>query len=64
MGNWNINVQGIGCHHNSKAPKDADVMAAEFVRQLLEAGHTVEHATFTSGSKEVLPVSAGTSPPQ
>lgn len=57
MGNWNINVQGIGCHHNN-APKDADKMAAEFVKQLRDAGHTVEHACFTSGSKVDINVSA------
>jgi hypothetical protein len=56
MGNWNINIQGVGCHHNKDYPKDADRMAAEFAVALRDAGHTVEHATFTSGSKtDVLP---------
>jgi hypothetical protein len=57
MGNWNINVQGIGCHHNN-IPSDADRMAAQFVRDLRAAGHTVEGATFTSGSKVDIAVSA------
>jgi len=54
MGNWNINIQGIGCHHNEENPTDANEMAAVFVKQLRAAGHTVESATFTSGSKEDL----------
>jgi hypothetical protein len=57
MGNWNINIQGVGSHHNADYPKDANKMAAEFVRQLKDAGHTVEGATFTHGGKEdLLPV--------
>jgi hypothetical protein len=56
MGNWNICIQGIGCHHNQDYPKDANKMAAEFVKQLKDAGHTVETATFTHGGKEdILP---------
>ena len=51
MGNWNINIQGIGCHHNENLPEDAQRMAAAFVEQLKKAGHTVESATFTSGGK-------------
>lgn len=55
MGNWNINIQGIGAHHNPDYyPKDANKMAAEFVRQLIEAGHNVEAATFTYGGKNDL----------
>lgn len=52
MGNWNINIQGIGAHHNKDYPKDANKLAAEFVKQLLSAGHTIEKATFTHGGKE------------
>jgi len=52
MGNWNINIQGIGCHHNFNSPTDADQLAAEFVEVLRKGGHTVESASFTSGSKE------------
>ena len=54
MGNWNINIQGVGCHHNTDYPQDANKMAAEFVKQLKNAGHTVESATFTHGGKEDL----------
>jgi hypothetical protein len=54
MGNWNINIQGVGPHHNQDNPRDADRLAAMFVEVLREAGHTVEHATFTSGSKTDL----------
>lgn len=52
MGNWNINIQGIGCHHNGQNPTDADLMAADFVTKLREAGHLVEGAIFTHGAKE------------
>jgi hypothetical protein len=54
MGNWNINIQGVGCHHNADFPNDADRMAKKFVEQLKEAGHTVEHAEFTYGGKAAL----------
>lgn len=63
MGNWNINIQGIGSHHNTDNPKDADLMAWDFVQRLKEAGHTVEHATFTAGSKtDILPITASPKP--
>ena len=54
MGNWNINIQGVGCHHNTNNPTDANRMAQRFVFELQSAGHKVEHAAFTSGSKEPL----------
>ena len=54
MGNWNINIQGIGAHHNEDYAGDANKMAAAFVEQLKSAGHTVEAATFTHGGKEEL----------
>lgn len=54
MGNWNINIQGIGAHHNDDYPKDANKMAKDFVQSLLIAGHTVENAEFTYGGKEEL----------
>jgi hypothetical protein len=55
MGNWNINIEGIGPHHNpDDYPKDANRMAAEFVKRLKEAGHTVSRASFTYGGTEDL----------
>ncbi len=54
MGNWNINIQGIGCHHNENHKADAQYMAARFVEALKAAGHTIEHAEFTSGGKDDL----------
>lgn len=51
MGNWNINIQGIGCHHNKNAKIDADLAMQEFVQYLKRQGHTVESATFTYGGK-------------
>ena len=52
MGNWNINIQGVGCHHNGKTEIDADLAMKEFVMKLKAQGHTIEHATFTHGGKE------------
>lgn len=52
MGNWNINIQGVGCHHNADSPTDANKMSEAFVQNLKKAGHTVEAATFTYGAKE------------
>lgn len=54
MGNWNINIQGIGAHHNLDYPNDANLLAATFVRQLKKVGHTIETATFTHGAKQDL----------
>ncbi len=56
MGNWNITVQGIGCHHNGKPEIDADLLASEFVKNLIQAGQDIEVATFTSGGRtNILP---------
>ena len=54
MGNWNISINGLGAHHNQDYPEDANKMAAKFVKDLKEAGHTVIDATFTHGGREDL----------
>ena len=54
MGNWNITVRGVGSHHNTDNPRDANVMTADFVRALKAAGHTVVAASFTYGGEEDL----------
>lgn len=54
MGNWNINIQGVGCHHNNRAEIDADQAFEKFVGDLQAQGHTIEHATFTHGGKETV----------
>jgi hypothetical protein len=59
MGNWNINIQGIGSHHNEGNVADAQYMAARFVEDLKKVGHTIEHAEFTSGGKEDLTLENG-----
>lgn len=51
MGNWAINIQGIGCHHNENPDIDADLAAAAFFAKLREMGQHVESATFTYGGK-------------
>lgn len=52
MGNWHIAIEGVGAHHNADYPKDANLMVERFVRELVEAGHTVESATFTHGARD------------
>jgi hypothetical protein len=54
MGNWAIVIRGVGCHHNVDLDADANKMAAEFVKQLKKAGHTVSHASFTYGGEDDL----------
>lgn len=56
MGNWNINIQGVGCHHNTNHETDADKIAQDLVDKLVEAGQHIENATFTSGGKTQLVV--------
>jgi len=63
MGNWNLNIQGIACHHNTNHAGDAEKLAKAFVEKLREAGQLVETATFTSGSKEDLKADAPSRPP-
>jgi hypothetical protein len=50
MGNWNINIQGIGSHHNKDPKVDADLAAANFVKTLKSQGHIIQNATFTFGA--------------
>ena len=52
MGQWNISIHGTGAHHNKANKTDANRMAADFVRQLKKAGHTVTGATITYGGEE------------
>lgn len=54
MGNWHISIQGVGSHHNQNNPTDANLMARDFVSQLLKAGHVVQRSQFTFGSAESL----------
>lgn len=66
MGNWNINIQGIGHHHNAKdnpyASTDADVMANDFAKALVKSGHAVQDATFTYGGAESLAIETAPKP--
>lgn len=54
MGNWNINIQGVGAHHNTDNAVDANQMAKAFVEDLQRNGHFIESAVFTYGGKENL----------
>lgn len=53
MGNWNINIQGIGAHHNSST-SDIDFLVTEFINKIHNAGQRIEIATLTYGGKEDL----------
>lgn len=50
MGNWNINIQGIGPHHSDE-DWSVEQITAKFVAELVKNGHTVEKADVTCGSK-------------
>ena len=52
MGNWNLNIQGIGSHHNNGCASDIDEMAKEFVAKLIYHGQNVQSATLTYGGEE------------
>lgn len=63
MGNWSINIVGVGAHHNSKkrggsyeheeAVKfDALEATHEFIEKLKAQGHTIEHASFVHGARD------------
>ncbi len=54
MGNWNITIRGVGCHHNKNLTTDANRMAAEFVDKLKAAGHCIVAASFTYGAEDKL----------
>lgn len=54
MGNWHINIEGVGCHHNKGNPTDADKIATDFLNNLIKAGHSIKVATFTYGGMEEL----------
>lgn len=61
MGNWNITIQGSGCHHNGNAEIDADAVAKEMVQKLIKQGHQIQSALFTSGAEDsLLPVELNT----
>jgi hypothetical protein len=51
MGQWVITIKGTGVHHNNGNPNDADVIAAEVVNKLIDAGQQLEAASFTAGSR-------------
>ncbi len=54
MGNFNISIEGVGCHHNQNTPNDANRMAKKFVEDLEAAGHNITKATITHGGVDDL----------
>jgi hypothetical protein len=51
MGNWTIIIEGTGAHHG-RTEHDADELTRDFVHRLVARGQRIEHATFTSSSRE------------
>lgn len=43
---------GVGAHHNTDYPNDADRMFSRFVDELRAASHSIAHASFTHGGAE------------
>lgn len=73
MAGWRITIEGKGQHHNTTREtevreRDADFLAAQFVRQLQLAGHTITKAEVQQmlfgGTDDLLTPndSAGTAP--
>jgi hypothetical protein len=52
MGNFHISIRGIGVHHNRRFPIDANRMAARFVQEMKDAGHSITSAAITTGGEE------------
>jgi hypothetical protein len=52
MGNWKLNIDGVGCHHNNK-PFDVENLAEKFVAQLRAEGHHVATANVSAGGKDI-----------
>lgn len=49
MGNWRIEIEGVGPHHGSdpvQHPDDAEKLAAAFVRELVAHGQRIARANF------------------
>lgn len=48
MGNWRIVIEGTGPHHGppEQHAADAEKLAARFVAQLVESGHSIAAARF------------------
>jgi hypothetical protein len=57
MGNWVIVIQGVGQHHNGENGADANNMARNFMKELTEAGHAIDHASITYGGRDLLSLS-------
>lgn len=54
MGNWTLTVRGIGSHHNSNSPADADVIAEHVVKQFKDKGHHSVEAFLTYGGGQII----------
>lgn len=59
MGMWVITIAGTGQHHN-KDMRDANEIAEVAVAALKDAGHYIDHASFTSGGRDTLHAAVST----
>ena len=53
MGMCLISIHATGSHHNKKN-YDINVMAAQFVKELRKAGHSVTFATVNYGGEDII----------
>ncbi len=53
MGNWSINISGIGSHHNGTPEVDAEVAFKGLVGVLQAQGHKLTHAAFHFGGVDL-----------
>ena len=61
MGHWHIAIDGHGVHDNG-LDHDAEQRLQQFVKQLLDDGHAVHHASITVGSARVAVPSSSDAP--
>lgn len=52
MASYMIVIQGTGQHHGND-PKDADVIAKEFVKRLKDNGQNIKYSLFISSGVDV-----------
>lgn len=48
MGNWNMTIQGVGPHGNG-IEADIEQIYKKVLEEVKAAGHTIVHASITSG---------------
>ena len=59
MGNWTFVVNGVGAHHNTDNPTDADRLFAGFIDKLRAAGCQVSTAVMITGNDKLQAEASG-----